>query len=98
LKDDNAGKLDLFKDIPSAKKKDEEEEEEVVVVVMVVVDSKRIKKKMDLGAGPSNASPANPSPVAPPGIEAPPTLESSENSSEGSSLITQIWFFFFMFK
>jgi hypothetical protein len=45
LKDDKAGKLDLFKDIMSAKKKkgaEEEEEEEEV-------DSKRIKKKMDAG-------------------------------------------------
>jgi hypothetical protein len=46
LKDDKAGKLDLFKDIMSAKKKkgaEEEEEEEEEV------DSKRTKKKMDAG-------------------------------------------------
>jgi hypothetical protein len=49
LKDDKAGKLDSFKDIPSAKKKNGVEEEEV--------DSKRTKKKMDIDVGPSNASP-----------------------------------------
>jgi hypothetical protein len=49
------------------------------------VDSKRTKKKMDLGTGPSNVSPTNPGPVAPPAIEAPSTLESSRNSLEGSS-------------
>jgi hypothetical protein len=42
LKDDKPGKLDSFKDIPSAKKKGAEEEE---------VDSKRTMKKMDLDAG-----------------------------------------------
>jgi hypothetical protein len=78
LKDDKAGKLDSFKDIPSTKEKKGAEEEEVV-------DSKRTKKKMDLGAGPSNVSSANPGPVAPPTIEAPSTPESSGNSSEGSS-------------
>jgi hypothetical protein len=75
--DNEVGKLDSFKDIPSAKKEKGVEEEEV--------DSKRTKKKMDLGAGPSNADPANPGPVAPPTIEAPSTPESSGNSSEGSS-------------
>jgi hypothetical protein len=35
LKDDKAGKLDSFKDIPLAKKKGAEEEEVVVVVVVV---------------------------------------------------------------
>jgi hypothetical protein len=66
LKDDKAGKLDSFKDIPLAKEEKgaEEEEEEAVV------DSKRTKKKMDLGAGPSNARPA---------IETPSTPESSGN-------------------
>jgi hypothetical protein len=79
LKHDKASKLDMFKDIPSAKKKGAEEEEEEVV------DSKRTNKKMDLNAGLSNANPDNPSPVAPLAIEAPPTPESSGNSSEGSS-------------
>jgi hypothetical protein len=60
LKDDKAGKLDLFKDIPSAK---EEEEEEV--------DSKRTKKKMDLSTGPSNVSPANLGPMAPQPLKLP---------------------------
>jgi hypothetical protein len=41
LKDDKAGKLDLFKDILLAKKKKGAEEEEV--------DSKMTKKKMDAG-------------------------------------------------
>jgi hypothetical protein len=87
LKKDKAGKLDSFKYIASAKKKGakEEEEEEEEEVVVVVVDSKRTKMKMDLGTGPSNAGPANLGPVAPPAIEAPLTLESSGNSSEGSS-------------
>jgi hypothetical protein len=64
LKDHKAGKLDLFKDIPSAKKEKGAKEEEEV-------DSKRTKKEMDLGAGPSNAGPTNPGPVAPVAIEAP---------------------------
>jgi hypothetical protein len=51
----------------------------------VEVESKRTKKKMDLGAGPSNAGLANPGPVAPLAIEAPSTPESSGNSLEGSS-------------
>jgi hypothetical protein len=76
-KDDKVGKLDSFKDIPSAKKKKGVKEE--------VVDSNRTKKKMDVSAGPSNADPANPGPVAPPAIEAPSMPESSGNSSEGSS-------------
>jgi hypothetical protein len=74
MKDDKAGKLDSFKDISSEKNKKGAKEEEVV-------DSKRTKKKMDLDAGPSNASLANPDPVAPPAIEAPSTLESSGNTS-----------------
>jgi hypothetical protein len=82
LKDDKAGKLDSFKDIPSAKKNGAKEEEEV--------DSKGTKKKMDLSVGPSNACPANPGPVAPPTIEAPSTPESSG--------ITWIWVFFCTFK
>jgi hypothetical protein len=77
LKDDKAGKLDSFKDIPSAKKKMGVEEEEV--------DSKKTKKKMDLGAGPSNAGLANPGPVDPLAIRAPSTPQSSGNFSEGSS-------------
>jgi hypothetical protein len=76
LKDDKAGKLDSFKDIPSAKEEKGEEEE---------VDSKRTKKKMDLGTGPSNVGSANPGPMAPPAIEAPSMPVSSRNSSEGSS-------------
>jgi hypothetical protein len=50
LKDDKAGKLDSFKDIPSAKEEKGAEEEGVV-------DSSRTKKKMDLSGGPSNAGP-----------------------------------------
>jgi hypothetical protein len=80
LKDDKVGKLHSFKDIPSAKKKGAEVEEEEKEV-----HSKRTKKKTDLGGGPSNAGPANPSPVACPTIEATSTLESSWNSSKGSS-------------
>jgi hypothetical protein len=67
LKDDNDGKLDSFKDVPSAKNKKgavEEEEE---------VDSKMTKRKMDVSTGPSNAGPTNLGPVAPPDIEAPST-------------------------
>jgi hypothetical protein len=61
LKDDKASKIDLFKNILSAKKKKkgsekEKEEEE---------DSKRTKKKMDLSASPSNVTLANPGPWLP---------------------------------
>jgi hypothetical protein len=72
LKVDKAGKLESFKDIPSAKEeKGAEEEEEEDEEEEVVVDSKRTKKKMDLSAGPSNVGPANPGPLAPTAIEAP---------------------------
>jgi hypothetical protein len=77
LKDDKAGKLDSFKDIPSAKKKKGAEEEEV--------DSKRTKKKMNLDAGPSSADLANPDPMTPPVIEAPSMPDSLGNSLDGSS-------------
>jgi hypothetical protein len=73
-KDGKAGKRDSLKDILSAKTKGADEEEEEV-------DSKRTKKKMYLGTGSSNASPANPGLVAPPANEAPSTPESSGNSS-----------------
>jgi hypothetical protein len=89
LEDDKVGKLDSFKDIPSAKKKGAEEEEEEEVV-----DLKRTKKKMDLGAGPSNASTANLGPVAPPAIESPSTLESSGNSSRGRFRLLRFGFSF----
>jgi hypothetical protein len=73
--DNEVGKLDSFKDIPSAKKEKGVEEE---------VDSKRTKKKMDLDAGPSNADPTNPGPVAPQPLKL-PRRQSSGNSLEGSS-------------
>jgi hypothetical protein len=78
LKDDKAGKIGSFKEILLVKnKKGAKEEEEV--------DSKMTKKKIDVGAGSSNADPSNPCLVAPPAIEAPSTPESSGNSSEGWS-------------
>ncbi|XP_039818526.1 FK506-binding protein 4-like [Panicum virgatum] len=76
-KDYGAGKLDGFSDIPLAEKKKAAEEEEV--------DSEMTKKKMDVGAGPSNVGPGNPGPVAPLAIGAPATPESSVYSSEGST-------------
>jgi hypothetical protein len=49
------------------------------------VDSKLNKKKIDVGAGSSNAGNRQSSPVAPPAIEAPSMPESSGNYSEGST-------------
>jgi hypothetical protein len=63
---------------PTKKKKGVEEVEEVM-------DSMMTNNKMDIDTGPSNAGSANSCLVAPPAIEAPSTLESSGNSSKGSS-------------